>query len=83
MLCLLSAILATFPISASSSVMIFCLVSVFSAFYVLHGVLRERVYELYAFMAAILVVLMYCILEYTVFNPSHRTTIKLVSSTRQ
>lgn len=50
----------------------------FCMFYVLHGVLRERVFEIYAFMAAILVVLMYCILEYAVFNPSHRTTIKLV-----
>ncbi|KAK7102031.1 uncharacterized protein [Littorina saxatilis] len=49
----------------------------FCLFYVLHGVLRERVYEIYAFMAAILVVLFYCILEYAVFNPSRRTDIKL------
>ncbi|KAK7490026.1 hypothetical protein BaRGS_00018726 [Batillaria attramentaria] len=49
----------------------------FCLFYVGHGVLRERVYELYAFMAATLVVVMYCILEYAVFNPSGHTTIKL------
>ncbi|KAH9510058.1 hypothetical protein Btru_043403 [Bulinus truncatus] len=51
--------------------------AVFCIFYVFHGVLRERVYELYAFIAAILVVVLYCILEYTVFNPSRRTTVKL------
>ena len=76
-----------FLVPTTSSVVIFflsffLLVAAFSAFYVLHGVLRERVYELYAFMAAILVVLMYCIIEYAVFNPSHRTTIKLVSRAR-
>ncbi|BFZ08515.1 hypothetical protein BsWGS_11554 [Bradybaena similaris] len=50
----------------------------FSLFYVFHGVLRERVYELYALMAAILVVIMYCILEYWVFNPEGQSTVKLV-----
>ncbi|KAK6994165.1 hypothetical protein BgiMline_010752 [Biomphalaria glabrata] len=52
--------------------------AVFCYFYVLHGVLRERVFELYAFMAAILVVTLYCLLEYFVFNPSRQTTVKLV-----
>ncbi|PVD25192.1 hypothetical protein C0Q70_15690 [Pomacea canaliculata] len=50
----------------------------FCAFYVVHGILRERVYEIYAFVAAILVVLMYCILEYSLFNPAGRSTVKLV-----
>lgn len=36
-------------------------------------------YELYALMAAILVVIMYCILEYWVFNPEGQSTVKLVS----
>lgn len=49
----------------------------FCLFYVFHGVLRERVYELYAFMVAILVVVMYCVLEYFVFNPDGQTVIKL------
>lgn len=52
----------------------------FCAFYVVHGILRERVYEIYAFVAAILVVLMYCILEYSLFNPAGRSTVKLVST---
>ncbi|GFO21262.1 hypothetical protein PoB_004776700, partial [Plakobranchus ocellatus] len=50
----------------------------FCLFYVFHGVLRERVYELYVFMFAILVVVMYCVLEYFVFNPDGQKTIKLV-----
>ncbi|XP_041377969.1 uncharacterized protein LOC121390243 isoform X2 [Gigantopelta aegis] len=50
----------------------------FSGFYVIHGVFRERVYELYALIAAILVVTMYCILEYAAFNVDGRTTVKLV-----
>ncbi|KAK3762832.1 hypothetical protein RRG08_040527 [Elysia crispata] len=50
----------------------------FCLFYVFHGVLRERVYELYAFMCAILVVVMYCVLEYFVFNPDGQTVVKLV-----
>ncbi|GFS25784.1 hypothetical protein ElyMa_003450300 [Elysia marginata] len=50
----------------------------FCLFYVFHGVLRERVYELYAFMCAILVVVMYCVLEYFVFNTEGQTVIKLV-----
>ncbi|XP_067683331.1 uncharacterized protein [Haliotis asinina] len=50
----------------------------FSAFYVIHGVLRERVYELYALMLAILVVTMYCVLEYAAFNVEGQTTVKLV-----
>jgi hypothetical protein len=54
------------------------LLAAFCMFYVIHGVLRERTYEIYAFIAAILVVTMYCILEYAVFNPERRTDIKLV-----
>ncbi|XP_046570227.1 uncharacterized protein LOC124278542 [Haliotis rubra] len=50
----------------------------FSAFYVIHGVLRERVYELYALIVAILVVTMYCVLEYGAFNKEGQTTVKLV-----
>ncbi|CAL1547338.1 unnamed protein product [Lymnaea stagnalis] len=50
----------------------------FCIFYVLHGIMRERIFELYAFMAAILVVVMYCVLEYFVFNPSKQSTVKLV-----
>ena len=44
----------------------------------LHGVLREREFELYAFVAAILVVLVYCVIEYIVNAPG-RNTVKLVS----
>ena len=36
-------------------------------------------YELFALMAAILVVVTYCILEYCVLNVDGQTTIKLVS----
>ncbi|XP_046575473.1 uncharacterized protein LOC124283453 [Haliotis rubra] len=50
----------------------------FSAFYVIHGVLHERVYELYALIVAILVVTMYCVLEYGAFNKEGQTTVKLV-----
>lgn len=45
----------------------------------LHGVLRERAYELYVFIIAILVVLVYCIVEYAFLNVEGRTTVKLVS----
>lgn len=47
-------------------------------FYVGHGVLRERVYELYVFIIAILVVLVYCIVEYAFLNVEGRSTLKLV-----
>ncbi|XP_045166628.1 uncharacterized protein LOC123530012 [Mercenaria mercenaria] len=49
----------------------------FVAFYVLHGVLRERKYELYVQIVAILVILIYCIVEYAVKTDT-RTTVKLV-----
>ncbi|XP_076448586.1 uncharacterized protein LOC143285224 isoform X2 [Babylonia areolata] len=66
------------PKSVDLSFTILLLVNAaFCMFYVVHGVLRERVYELYALMVAIFIVLMYCILEYAFFNPSHRTDIKL------
>lgn len=51
--------------------------ALFVAFYVLHGVLRERKYELYVQIAAILVILLYCIVEYAV-RSQNRTTVKLV-----
>lgn len=50
----------------------------FCFFYVFHGVFRERVYELYALMAAIMVLGMYCLLEYFVFNRAGQTFIKLL-----
>lgn len=49
----------------------------FIAFYVFHGVLRERKYELYVQIVAILVILVYCIVEYAI-NTEKRTTVKLV-----
>ncbi|XP_063436391.1 uncharacterized protein LOC134717824 [Mytilus trossulus] len=51
--------------------------SAFCLFYAYHGVLRERVYEMYALMAAVLVVMVYCIVEYILNNDS-RTTLKLI-----
>ncbi|GAB6020007.1 hypothetical protein CHUAL_002757 [Chamberlinius hualienensis] len=48
----------------------------FCVFYVFNGVLRERQYEIYAFTAAVLLVLVYCILEYSLY-PSGRNVIKL------
>lgn len=51
--------------------------AVFCLFYGYHGVLRERVYEMYALMAAVLVVLVYCVVEY-ILNDEKRTTLKLV-----
>ncbi|KAL5013254.1 hypothetical protein ScPMuIL_007524 [Solemya velum] len=50
----------------------------FCLFYVIHGVLREREYELYVLIIAILVVLVYCIVEYAFLNVNGRTTVKLV-----
>lgn len=57
----------------------FCFFAAFCTFYMLHGVLRERAYELYVFIIAILVVLVYCIVEYAFLNVEGRTTVKLVS----
>ncbi len=50
----------------------FCLI------YTIHGLLREREYELYILVAAITVLLAYCILGYSV-NAKKRTDVKLVS----
>jgi len=50
---------------------------VFCLFYVLNGLFREHQYEIYAFIAAIILVMAYCIFEYS-FHPSGRTTIKMV-----
>lgn len=49
----------------------------FSIFYVFHGLLREKKYELYVLILAILVVMVYCIVEYIV-NVTGRSTLKLV-----
>ncbi|XP_022297745.2 uncharacterized protein LOC111107066 [Crassostrea virginica] len=49
----------------------------FSIFYVFHGLLREKKYELYVLILAILVVMVYCIVEYIV-NVDGRSTLKLV-----
>lgn len=50
----------------------------FCLFYAIHGVLRERVYEMYALMAAVLVVMVYCIVEYSLSDGTSRSTLKLV-----
>lgn len=49
----------------------------FILFYILHGVFRERKYELYVQICAILVILVYCIGEY-IINKEHRSDVKLV-----
>ncbi|XP_048741786.1 uncharacterized protein LOC125655506 [Ostrea edulis] len=49
----------------------------FCIFYVLHGLLREKKYELYVLILAVLVVLVYCVVEYIV-NVRGRSTLKLV-----
>ena len=53
------------------------MLSVFVAFYAVHGVLRERKYELYVQILAILVILVYCIAEYSV-NTKRHNDVKLV-----
>ncbi|XP_059150781.1 uncharacterized protein LOC131937399 [Physella acuta] len=50
----------------------------FCVYYVLHGVFRERVFEVFAFMGAVVVVAVYCLLEYFVFNTTRQSTVKLV-----
>ncbi|KAK3102786.1 hypothetical protein FSP39_013904, partial [Pinctada imbricata] len=52
--------------------------AVFCLFYTFHGLLRERIYELYVLIVAIIVVLVYCIVEYAFMNVDGRTTVKLV-----
>ena len=47
-------------------------------FYVLNGVLREEVYQLYVFTIAVSAIVIYCVIEYIV-NADGRTEIKLVS----
>lgn len=51
--------------------------ALFCIFYVFNGVLRERQYEIYAFVGAVSLVLTYCIFDYS-FNPNGRTLVKLV-----
>lgn len=45
--------------------------SAFCLFYVVHGLLKELQYEIYVLILAILVVLVYCIIEYTVNTEGH------------
>ena len=52
--------------------------SAFVAFYAVHGVLRERKYELYVQVLAILIILVYCIAEYAK-NVKGHNDVKLVS----
>ncbi|XP_033745243.1 uncharacterized protein LOC117330831 [Pecten maximus] len=51
--------------------------AVFCLFYAFHGTLRERIYELYVLIIAIIVVVLYCTVEYGV-NVKGRKTFKLV-----
>ncbi|XP_069140798.1 uncharacterized protein [Argopecten irradians] len=51
--------------------------AVFCLFYAIHGTLRERIYELYVLIIAIIVVVLYCTVEYGV-NTKGRKTFKLV-----
>lgn len=55
--------------------MYFC--AAFCLFYVVHGLLKELQYEIYVLILAILVVLVYCIIEYAVNIEGH-TKIKEV-----
>lgn len=48
---------------------LFC--TAFCLFYVVHGLLKELQYEIYVLILAILVVLVYCIIEYTVNTEGH------------
>ena len=50
----------------------------FCFFYAIHGVLREREFEIYALIGAVLIVLVYCVVEYIV-NVKGRDGVKLVS----
>ncbi|KAI0209978.1 hypothetical protein LSAT2_005315 [Lamellibrachia satsuma] len=51
--------------------------AVFCLIYAVHGLLREREYELYVLVAAIAVVLTFCVLGYSI-NPNKRTQVKLI-----
>ncbi|XP_060074152.1 uncharacterized protein LOC132553882 isoform X2 [Ylistrum balloti] len=51
--------------------------AVFCLFYAFHGTLRERIYELYVLIIAIVVIVLYCTVEYGV-NEKGRKTFKLV-----
>ncbi|XP_046353344.2 uncharacterized protein LOC124133130 [Haliotis rufescens] len=74
----LVVVLKTDPESSDFTFTILLLINAgFCIFYVVHGLFRERVYEIYALMAAMFVVTMYCVLEFGV-NEEGRTTIKLV-----
>jgi hypothetical protein len=50
---------------------------VFCVFYAIHGVLREREFEIYAYVAAIIVVFSYIVIN-LVNNPDKRNLIKWV-----
>ena len=57
--------------------MFYLFVSVFVGFYAVHSVLRERKYELYVQVLAILIILVYCIVEYATNTLKH-TDVKKV-----
>ena len=48
-------------------------------FYVLHGTLKEKEFEIYVYIGAILFILSYCVLEY-ILNNEGQTKVKLVSN---
>ena len=52
-------------------------IAVFILYYVLHGVLMERPFEILVSMVTVLIVLGYCIVDY-VTNVNRRTSLKLV-----
>ncbi|ELU11895.1 hypothetical protein CAPTEDRAFT_192923 [Capitella teleta] len=58
--------------------------SVFCFVYVFNGILREREFEIYAYVAAVLVVFAYCVLEYAINSDpdTGRTLIKLASHSK-
>ena len=55
--------------------------AVFCFFYAVHGILREREFELYAYIAGIVVLLSYICIDLIV-NEKKRTTLKWVSLTQ-
>ena len=60
----------------------FSLPVVFCFFYAVHGILREREFELYAYIAGIVVLLSYICIDLIVNEKKKRTTLKWVSMTQ-
>ncbi|CAH1783840.1 unnamed protein product [Owenia fusiformis] len=74
----LYVVISSDPKSADFTFCILLLVNAaFCVFYVIHGLVRERIYELYALIAALVAVVIYCVVEYSV-NAEGRTTVKLI-----